>query len=145
MSAYLTDPDKIHALAYYARELCQHGEFYGNPQTSDAAAIACVLARENIRSVRARYDGAAPYLDSDDCQYFSGWSYGDYISECANSDARAPSPADLVDIVKEYTYQSCESDDYYQSLAYCVLCRIMWDIADKANSRESYGWGGVAS
>ena len=146
MSAYLMDPDKIQALAYYARELCQYGEFYGLEQTSNAAAIACVLARENIRSVRARYDGGAAYSDTDDCQYFNGWSYRDYIEACAYSTARAPSDTDIVQLVREYNYQACETEDYPQSLAYCVLCRIMWNIAESAHNRESArGWSGAVS
>ena len=147
MSAYLTDPDKIHALAYYAdqHECCKYGEFYGLEQTASATGIAQVLARENIRSVRARYDSAAPYSDSDDCQYFDGWSYGDYINECAYNSARAVSPTDIVELVKEYRYQSCETDDFTRSLAYCVLCAIMWHIAEQAHNREQYGWHGAIS
>ena len=146
MSAYLMDPDKIHALAHYARDLCQYGEFYGNTQTASATGIAQVLARENIRSVRARYDNGATYKDSDDCQYFDGWSYGDYVRECVYNSARAPSNTDIVQLVREYDYQSCETEDYRQSLAYCVLCRIMWDIAENAHQRESArGWSGEVS
>ena len=137
MSAYLTDMEKIATLASYAKPACEYGATYGNILTSSAERIAEVLALENIRSIRARYHRAErPYKLDDDCEYFEGMTYGDYIEQCkdiVNENATEFVDAEIMAILREYDYQSCETDDYHESLAYTILCQVVWKLARNAH------------
>ena len=141
MSAYLVDPEKIAYLAGYAVELCQYGPTHGNLLTSNAERIAEVLALANIKSVEARY-GKGREWDYNSPSEFFDCTYGEYVNDCEGlAGDELPGlfgDADIISIVREYDYQACEFDGYHESLAYTILCQIMWKIASNAHPRGGY-------
>lgn len=111
MSAYLVTPSNIGTLA---QAIAEHTADYG-----DATAVAQTLAKENLRSVAYRYrtseDGAAHDFmamsalhycrDARCAALYAGYHPANFSED------------ELMDMVGEYRYQSCECDDWPETVA----------------------------
>lgn len=138
MSAYICFPEHFAALAAFANKT--HGTHPGSghkclvhdwidPQNDNIKTVRNVarkLAEENIRSVAARYpndkDGSRPgpsgMTDEEICQS------AEDIAEVYQWNPPKLSNVDLFSMLGSYEYQSCETDDWRDTLAYRQICWI---------------------
>lgn len=138
MSAYLCDVAHIGGLARWAHENAP--ESYTDP-----AALARLLATENLRSVAYRYpDDAEGDRPGQPCK-----SDADYIRLCEAAArfigaARGVKPYEVVKAIECYQYQSCEHPDWDGSHARAVVEQIR-DLAERLrhpdDPTDSTGWG----
>ena len=130
MSAYICDPSVFGILAAYAVEnRCvipewRHGK-RSDSRIQTAEQVARGLARENIRSVITRYpnsqDGnrpGSPLLDAD--IETAAAIYARYFIE----HPQKLTAAQVIRLCGCLDYQSCETDDWEETLAYQQLQRI---------------------
>ncbi len=132
MSAFLVQAETIAALASYAaaHKCCNYGILAGRG-IFEPEKIAEILAEENIRSVSARYE-----REPDEADFM-------YINQCKELVKRSVSVS-TGQIAKHLScleYQSCETDDYYQTDAYKILVTIMEDLLDEAPGYKAANWG----
>jgi hypothetical protein len=122
MSAYIVDHDHIDALLTYA---IQQEVTYYVPDTKscveisakNASEIGRILLDQNERSVRFRY----PNIDADDLPGTIGQDAAKYKFR------RWKSPLPALVVLKAcdgLDYQSCETDDYKQTLAFKIVDTI---------------------
>ena len=140
MSAYVLDRENFVKIAGF---LAMHGESgpIGNrwlhvchPDVQalknggyylTAAEAVNILIMGNIESVAYRYNAALDVMQliSDRDLFPRGF---------------VPNAVDLFGILRSLQYQSCERDDYQQSVAYAVLIQVLWRAAkvaaDQANA-----------
>lgn len=118
MSAYLCNPNKIGTLA---QAIAAHTTEFGT-----STVIAQTLAAENLRSVGCRYGLDAKAT----AKAFMSTTAIKYTRECraaALDPMYAPanfSQDALLDIEREYHYQSCECDDWPDTQAAKMLKAI---------------------
>lgn len=121
MSAYICSPEHFAALAAFAVKSSKNGVIsewrdHSDP-TATARKVATELARENIRSVATRYPGDRELPGPD-------MSPAEIMQAAANLAEsyywRPPtlSPVDLLKMCQGYAYQSCETQDWRDSLAH---------------------------
>lgn len=132
MSAYICAPEHFAALAVFAMRYgnnnCALAEWRGRDHIDGAERIAKELAMENIRSVQARYDS-------------NDGADGEEITEAvriAKAMCIRPPKLSAIQIIKMchcYEYQSCETDDWQDTLA----CRQIRYI-EKQAIRELPGY-----
>lgn len=127
MSAFICSKNHISALANYA--CVQKVWLDGRSATSDDfESIYKVLASENVRSVCARYDGDKP---SD---------YDDFVSPVSLSRYLVADPVQIIKLCDCLDYQSCETDDWKETLAYRTLQRIRNAAIDSLPGYDDAKW-----
>lgn len=139
MSAYIVDHDHIDALLSFA---IQHGVTYTANDSfveitkSNATEIGRILLDENERSVRHRYPGCAP----DELPGTIGQNAALY--KFRRWPAMVPLPAlSILKACDSLDYQSCETDDYRQSLAASITNAIRnYAISRLPGYEDSPGW-----
>lgn len=141
MSAFICGPDHIKALAIFAahrvpgrgpnvdpRYFKYDGgdeRMYGRPDDELATYYANILYAENIRSVQARYPGDTfedlpgliqkpDMLEVTANESFEQYAYAPYVLK----------PVDILKMANCLEYQSCETNDWRDTLAYRLLLRI---------------------
>ena len=125
MSAYICNPEHIGALAAYTRRDyaigCAIYEYkVGDGETDTVRNVAAKLAAENIRSVATRYpndgDGNRPgpigMLDADIISEAQDYAEK-YLFEWPGLSAW-----DIMRMAAVFAYQSCETDDWRDTLVY---------------------------
>jgi hypothetical protein len=133
MSAYICSPETFAILAAYAvKSSTGYGqsdnvalyEWRADGLTETAQEVSKRLARENIRSVSARYpndkDGQRPgpaLLDSAIEEAAAAWA-GHYLTAGFKISA-----VEVLTLCRGYTYQACETEDWITSLA---AVQISW-------------------
>lgn len=141
MSAFICGSDHIKALAIFAAHSSRpHGmnvdpryfkheggdeRMYGRPEEEIATYYANILYCENIRSVQGRYpndtfeDLPGPCDKAEQLEVSSLEAFAQY------SDARLTlTPLDILKMCDCLEYQSCESADYRETLAWRLLGMI---------------------
>ena len=109
MSAYICSDRQFQTIAEYA------AEYMG----ANAATVADVLKRENVRSVNTRYNEKT--------------RFSKVAFKAGNSLANSGfNNADIVALCKCVDYQSCETNDYSQTIAASLLNMIKLH-ADRAS------------
>lgn len=121
MSAYICNPEHIGILAAYAT-LNGHSVWNNGDRILTAQDTAKELAKENIRSVATRYpddkDGQRPgpcLLDADILEAAAIYA-AHFIKH-----PQKPKPVQVLKLVQSLDYQSCETDDWKDTLAYRQL------------------------
>lgn len=118
MSAYLLDPEKIGKISHIVLD---------HISEVDRDFLIGVLAVQNVRSIQSRYeDQKSKNYD----EVVSFWindskveTFKDYLIS-AKEVSYTEAPAALDDrlaLLSEYCYQSCETDDWEETLSCCVL------------------------
>lgn len=146
MSAYIVHPAHVAALAAFAVE-SYHGhdavifEYKDANPLLSARRVAEELMRENIRSVATRYPN-----DTDGDRPGPGGLDAELISEAGALAERyhfERQPLSLVDVLKMcdgLEYQSCETDDYRETLAFRQLDRIRSAAINRLPGYEDAPW-----
>lgn len=134
MSAYICDPRTIDYLVQWAcntRDLSVYLPDDFGPTEYDRARsgnrldlraltpndLGAILMAENVRSVRARYPKDAPDNLPGPCDQSRVWAY-------RFQPVSHQLPAWVISSADCLRYQSCETDDYEQTLGYRVLQAI---------------------
>lgn len=145
MSAYILEPRDIAILAAQAATPRNHFDTIVNPikktrtvVKNPAEDFARILIEQNIRSVEARYPNYGEAGGLLNC------SSEEYIEECVqaakNFRAYIP-PHKIVKLCGTYSYQACETDDYYETDAFWYITRIKgsaaYDLADALDQEEA--------
>lgn len=146
MSAYICNPEHIGILAAYAaRNECIIREWDQNrgagSTNKNAKAVASGLALENIRSVATRYpedqDGSRPGPGLKDADIVKAAGiYADYF-------VRHPqfiTPVQILRLIDCLDYQSCETDDWPQTLAYRQLDWLRSSAIRKLQGYDDARW-----
>ena len=126
MSAYIVSKDHV-AIFVVGVNLKRHNRL----ETPDLLKQAKLLMRENVRSVNWRYGekSRSPAIT---------------INEQHEAQAKVLSNNDLLQLARCLIYQSCETDDYYDSNAYHLICTLMVELYDNeygdASRRASGMW-----
>ena len=123
MSAYIVNDDHINVLVSYFVGRNPHDGLwlevngtYQHLSRDSAAEIARILFAQNVRSVDVRYNEENP-------AYYTF----KYIHQ-ARDVYMASEIAGLIDCLE---YQSCETNDYYASHAYHILCLMRKALLDE--------------
>jgi hypothetical protein len=119
MSAYLVDPEMIGQIAHI---ILDHVKL--NPDL-DREFVIGVLAVQNIRSLKARYeDNRGLTADGVVNQWMSGIeTFGEYL-DMARNVVYSEAPASIIDRVAtldSYAYQSCETEDWEGTLSHLLI------------------------
>ena len=137
MSAYVLPRERFVDLANFIAKHCSsphakglHVYHPGNldpRHRMDAVTAANALLNANLMSVAYRYkedpDNVAPIRASE------------------VKAAQAQDPLALVGVLSSLQYQSCERDDYDESLGKAVLISLLWKVAGTAAEQASqYEW-----
>jgi hypothetical protein len=138
MSCYLTDAEAIGKIARWAADNCTSAF---NPATKDftklggqAPEIALVLGAQNVASCEARYPEHGPaggFLDD-------GITPADYVAACcqrARYRGHSTSPAAVWRMVASLEYQSCETEDWFDSDAFWI-CRAIKEAAGRKMAED---------
>ena len=116
MSAYIISPEQIQAIVTWAKKNDSL------PCRANPEEIAKVLAEANIASVEYRY----PDLIGSSVQAFLSLSSNEeYIEECQREfPGLLPTAIGVIKLINSLDYQSCEREDWEESLAYQYLNRM---------------------
>ena len=133
MSAYICSPNHFAALAAFANSPADSSiiyDFRDDPELSPVAKCAVELAKENIRSVQARYsdsdDLPGPCMTTEEILAETARLADHYICN-----GPTLSTVDILAMCSGYDYQSCETGDYESTKA---KQQINW-IVSKAHRR----------
>jgi hypothetical protein len=91
---------------------------YNYLDRNNAAAVATELFAQNVRSVDVRYD------EENDSRFNYKPTY------------KKVSDKKVSRLIDSLEYQSCETDDYYQTNAYCILCRMRKQLLQSIFAEE---------
>jgi hypothetical protein len=127
MSAYICNPEHFGILGAYASQRgCVISEWdhsrTPNALITNAQRVARGLARENIRSVAYRYpndqdgDRPGPCLLDADIEEAAAIYAAHFIRH-----PQRPTPVRVLKLVSGLDYQSCETNDWTETLAYRQL------------------------
>lgn len=134
MSAYIVDEDHINIIvSYMTSPVTGEGMWteleagYNYLTPDNAAEIAKVLYKENVRSVNNRYNDNTP--DDYEFNYIPGTS----------SQYRPTQISGAIDCLE---YQSCETDDYHETRAYKLLGQMRKHLLKKiaAEAGDENAW-----
>lgn len=151
MSAYICNPEHFGILAAYASITgCGINEWRPSRTNTLAAKIGtaqCIakgLARENIRSVAHRYpgdkDGSRPgpgLMDADIEE--AAALYAAHFIEHSNY-IHSLSPIQIIKLARSLDYQSCESNDWRDTLAWRQLDWISGEAINQLPGYEDARW-----
>lgn len=149
MSAFICGPDHFKALAIFAASR-RHASLRVDPrylpglkgdhndtQASLASLYADTLYRENIRSVRGRYP-------DDTWETMPGPNVKPLHIVVTGADVCSPKyqlrPVALLKMCDCLEYQSCENDDYRQTVAFDLLDRIRGAAINALPGYEDAPW-----
>jgi hypothetical protein len=126
MSAFICDPSHIGLLAAYATDFnCVLGRWKSPERIETAQRIALELTDENIRSVMFRYpddkDGERPGRGLKDAEIVELAQH--YAAHFITHPIDTPS-VQILKMAMCLEYQSCETGDWYHSLAFRQLALI---------------------
>lgn len=113
MSAYIVDKEQIEQIVLFCgrMEMFDPTTFYHNRERIELGsieAVANVLYKENYRSVNYRYsEESEPTL----------WKGG----EIHQGLLKAKNPIQILSYIQNLDYQSCESEDWRETLAFKIL------------------------
>jgi hypothetical protein len=153
MSAYVCDEDHIKTLAMFAASRGRHGQsgnvpeywlrhfggkdMSGHTPAEVATYFAQVLLDENIRSVAYRYQDS----DLDNLPGPVPTPREITVTDSDMHKAREINPLQLLKMCACLNYQSCESEDWRQTVAYTLLGGIKDAAINKLPGYdESPGW-----
>lgn len=118
MSAFLCNNDHFNVVtSYFVGEYRDGGLWlevngeYGYLTKENAGAVATILRDENVRSLISRYGAQRTGIED--------YSYEFNYEPRAKRNYTELEIAGAIDCLE---YQSCESDDYYTTEAYKILC-----------------------
>lgn len=163
MSAFICNPDHIKALALFSvtgrnepaistrwleRELeGQPAELRAQVTWGDrqniAETVANILHAENIRSVSYRYEEPATYADGMSTDNLPGLCERPELITVSASEAFNPPVTNPVHILKMCScleYQSCETEDYRETVAYKILEAIRATAIRRMPGYEDAPW-----
>ena len=118
MSAYVCNPTHVALLAV---RTAAWTKTWGNAKT-----VAAILAKENLRSVEARYDDI-----TEAAQDFLGMTNAEYIRQCEELTADPNIEFHTLPMHRVFymaacsEYQSCEADDFRTTDAAAILYYLM--------------------
>lgn len=142
MSAFICSPSHIGLLAAYAAKTDSViGDWRGGNRFDSAQLVARMLTRANIRSVAARYpndmDGQrpGPCLKDDDIMDASACYAAHYLENWP-----APEPVQILKLCGCLDYQSCETNDWPETLAYRQLDYIRGEATRSLPGYENAQW-----
>ncbi len=125
MSAYIVSKDHISALVSFCNAKNVYVYYDGKKfDVTNLDAIGQILVNENYRSVNTRYS-------SNDAPFVYEFQY-------------LQRHFTLIQIIKLchcYNYQSCETEDYYESLAYAIVRGIESHAVRLLPGYEEAEWG----
>lgn len=142
MSAYLVSTKQIGLIAAYAleNENTKYGPLYGQDLES-IENVAKMFALANLESIESRY----PSTKGKGAMEFQNMSNAEYIQESINEAKKVNlhtyTPATIAKMLSNYEYQSCETDTWYDSLAYKALGMIRADLVKSLMGYENADWG----
>ncbi len=123
MSAYIVNPEHLGILgAYAALQRVVITQWSDDQSVKSAQQVAIGLARENIRSVAARYPGdldgqrPGPGLKDAEIEEAAAIYAGHFFTH-----PQRVTPTQILKLVDGLDYQSCETDDWPQTLAFRQL------------------------
>lgn len=145
MSAYICNPEHFGILAAFAvqhrcavREWCR--TVTGN-DIETAQAIAKGLARENIRSVAYRYPNdvsgsrPGPCLHDAEIEEAAAIYAAHFVTH-----PQGVAPIQIIKLCQSYDYQSCETDDWKDTLAWRQIDWIKSAAIRCLNGYEGVDW-----
>lgn len=146
MSAYICDPEHFGILAAYAaqnrcaiREWDRHT--HSDNEILEAQRVASGLALENIRSVAARYphdqDGErpGPCLKDADIVEAAAIYAGYFLAH-----PQSITPVQILRLIDCLDYQSCETDNWPQTLAFRQLNWIRGAAIGRLPGYDDAAW-----
>ena len=138
MSCYLTDAETIGMIARWAADNCTSAF---NPSTKEftkmegnPSSIATTLGWQNVFSCEARYPDHGPaggFLNDE-------ISDSAYVRSCRNASRRKGdniSPAAVWRMVASLEYQSCETEDWFETDAYWI-CHAIKEAAGRKMAED---------
>lgn len=137
MSAYLCDPNNFALLAAYALKPGAPRHFVNLDKkeyidVENAADLALILAKENIKSLEALYPKYGP------AGGFLCGTVEEFLAEVKLAAAKRYDYNDLVEVkntLYRYDYQACEHPDYRESDAYHLVLglknQLLNEFADR--------------
>lgn len=144
MSAFICNPEHLGILAAYAahHDAVIHS-FRREDRAETAKNIARALARENIRSVAHAYpddkdgDRPGPCLFDDDIEEAAALCAEYY---CCKGAARHLDPVQVLKFCQCYDYQSCETDDWRDTVAWSQLDWIVGHAIQALPGYDDFQW-----
>lgn len=149
MSAYICNPEHFGILAAYAvRTKSAISEWVHTRENTlparidTAQRIAKGLARENIRSVAHRYPNdvsggrPGPCLLDEQIEEAAAIYAAHFITNY-----HAPTPIQILKLSRALDYQSCETDDWKDTLAWRQLDWINGEVIRSLPGYEDADWG----
>lgn len=134
MSAFIVSHKHINymvnALAAYQVNIHWDGITYDPRYQEDAAVLAAVLLKENVRSVCARYTQDKPE------------DYTDYVIAYRYSllPYTKIEPVQVVKACQCYDYQACETNDWKQTFAYRICSWLESTAISKLPGYDAAQW-----
>lgn len=141
MSAYICNPEHFGILAAYAvQNDCAVYEWQDRTNPIAAAQrVAKELASENIRSVKHRYPNSkglpGPCLSLADIEEAAAIYAAHFVAH-----PQRLTPVDVFKLIQGLDYQSCETDDWRDTLAWRQLDWIRNAAARKLPGYEHADW-----
>ena len=144
MSAFICNPEHLGILAAYAahHDAVIHS-FRRKDRAETAKNIARALARENIRSVAHAYpdgkdgDRPGPRLFDDDIEEAAAL-YGEHYFR--NGAAKRLNPVQILKFCQCYVYQSCETDDWRDTVAWSQLDWMIGHAIQALPGYDGFKW-----
>lgn len=127
MSAFVCSKNHVSALAHYASTagISINGRL---SKPDDFKSIYQTLAAENVRSVCHRYDDDKPE------------NYAGFLSVRGLKPHVVNDAVQVIKLCDCLEYQSCETDDYRETLAYRILSRIRSAASHNLPGYDSAKW-----
>lgn len=145
MSAYICNPEQFGILgAFAAVNDCTIRAWSTDSLLSSAQKVAKGLARENIRSVATRYPDdvsgsrPGPCLLDDEIEEAAAIYAGFFVKN--PSYLTSLKPVQILVLCKSLDYQSCETDDWKDTLAFTQLDWIRDEAIRKLPGYEAADW-----
>ena len=143
MSAYICSPEHFGILAAFAvqRRCAIYDWQLGNNDIETAQAVARGLARENIRSVAYRYPDdesgsrPGPCLKDEEIEEAAAIYAAYFVTH-----PQGVAPIQIIKLCQSYDYQSCETDDWKDTLAWRQMDWIRGEAIRCLNGYEEADW-----
>jgi hypothetical protein len=142
MSAYLVSAKQIGLITAFAfkNDCTKYGPLHGKDLES-IDNIAKMFAEANIESIEYRYPDTKGRAAID----FQSMTNAEYIEssikEAEQCNLTQYTPAQIAKIISNYDYQSCETDSWYESLAYKALGVMRQHLVGHLPGYNQADWG----
>jgi hypothetical protein len=143
MSVYILDPSALGLLAAFAVQhncvIKERGLHFS--KEGAAQAVAKGLARENIRSVACRYpedesgSRPGPCLKDEEIEEAAAIYATHFVTN-----PQGVAPIQIIKLCQSYDYQSCETDDWKDTLAWQQINWILGAAIRCLNGYEDAKW-----